>query len=302
MTVRRLSSKAENIPKTKPIFSFLHEYESRYGDLVQVINLESRMRELFPEDPTLTQFAHRHAAPNFDPMSAPVIISASQTRPPDMASVEQQHASMRDTPSRYLEVPSTDSPKRTYPTDDYDDDGSRPRKFLRAESPLKSGGVPSSRRPDQLKRPGAQSNGSPLISGGQYRPQPSAAPLPRDVVQLLSIIPPASAYNAGRFSAEKLVDLLRRMDIPTSVSQLRPPPQAMPYGGKFLSFLAPARPFKPNANNLLLQVAIIDCFFVRGLQHLYIILIIISLLVHRLGRWVCIKYMLYVTRQMHGQL
>ncbi|CRG85925.1 mRNA 3'-end-processing protein rna14 [Talaromyces islandicus] len=227
MTVRRLSSKPENIPKTKPIFAFLHEYESRYGDLVQVINLESRMRELFPEDPTLTQFAHRHAAPNFDPTAAPVILSASQTRPPAMPSIEQ-HASMRDTPSRYLEVPSADSPKRTYPMDDYDDDGSRPRKFLRAESPLK-GGIPA-RRPEQLKRPGVQSNGSPLI--GQYRPQPSAAPLPRDVVQLLSIIPPASSYNAGRFSAEKLVDLLRRMDIPTSISQLRPLPQPS-YGGGY---------------------------------------------------------------------
>lgn len=228
MTVRRLSSKPENIPKTKAIFAFLHEYESRYGDLVQVINLESRMRELFPEDPTLTQFAHRHAAPNFDPTSAPVIISTSQTRPPAMPSVEQQHASMRDTPSRYLDVPSIESPKRSYPMDDYEDDSNRPRKFIRAESPLK-GGVPS-RRPEQLKRPGAQSNGSPLI--GQYRPQPSAAPLPRDVVQLLSIIPPASSYNAGRFSAEKLVELLRRMDIPTSIAQLRPPPQPS-YGGKF---------------------------------------------------------------------
>lgn len=235
MTVRRLSSKAENIPKMKPIFAFLHEYESRYGDLVQVINLESRMRELFPEDPTLTQFAHRYAAPNFDPTSAPVIISPSQTRPPAMMGLVEQHASMGDTPSRYLEVPSADSPKRTYPIDDHDDDGSRPRKFFRAESPLKSGASSASRRSDQLKRPGGQSNGSPLIGGvgggGQYRPQPSAAPLPRDVVQLLSIIPPASAYTAGRFSAEKVVDLLRRMDIPTSVSQIRLP-QPTPYGGK----------------------------------------------------------------------
>ncbi|KAH8692688.1 mRNA 3'-end-processing protein rna14 [Talaromyces proteolyticus] len=216
MTVRRLSTKPENIHKTKPIFTFLHEYESRYGDLVQVTNLESRMRELFPDDPTLSQFAHRHATPNFDPTAAQIIISTSQTRPRSITSVEQP-GSMQGTPSRYLDVPSTDSPKRAYPTDDYDDDGSRPRKFLRAESPLK--GAPA-RRPDQLKRP-PQSNGSAL-GGAQYWPQPSAAPLPRDVVQLLSIIPPASAYTAVRFSAEKLVDVIRRIDIPTSTSQLRP--------------------------------------------------------------------------------
>ena len=72
MTVRRLSSKPENIPKTKPIFAFLHEYESRYGDLVQVINLESRMRELFPEDPKLKNFAARYSSDKFDPIAAPV--------------------------------------------------------------------------------------------------------------------------------------------------------------------------------------------------------------------------------------
>lgn len=68
MTVRKLASNPENVHKTKPIFAFLHEYESRYGDLIQVINLENRMRELFPEDPTLEQFAHRYSTPSFDPL------------------------------------------------------------------------------------------------------------------------------------------------------------------------------------------------------------------------------------------
>ncbi|EGE01527.1 mRNA 3'-end-processing protein rna14 [Trichophyton equinum CBS 127.97] len=34
-TVRRLASNPKNVAKAKPIFAFLHEYESRYGDLVQ---------------------------------------------------------------------------------------------------------------------------------------------------------------------------------------------------------------------------------------------------------------------------
>jgi cleavage stimulation factor subunit 3 len=211
MTVRRLTSKPENVFKTKPIFSFLHDYESRYGDLGQVISLENRMRELFPDDPTLSQFAHRHSDANFDPTAAQPVISLSQVRPRTVPLIDQQQqGSIQGTPTRYLDVPPTGSPKRPFPLDDFDDD--RPRKFARAESPLK--GI-AARRPDQLKRPTTQ------INGGQYRPQPSAAPLPRDVVHLLSIIPPASAYNAGRFSAEKLVDLIRRIEIPSSTSQFR---------------------------------------------------------------------------------
>jgi cleavage stimulation factor subunit 3 len=233
MTVRKLVSNPDNIHKAKPIFAFLHEYESRYGDLVQVINLETRMRELFPNDPTLSQFAHRYATSTFDPTTVRPIISPSQARPRSMVSIEQRSPG-RGTPTRYLEPPSTNSPKRPYPKDDHDDDGNRPRKFMRGESPLK--GV--SRRLEQPKRL-AQSNGSGAAAS-VYRPQPSAAPLPRDVVHLLSIIPPASAYKAGRFSAEKLVDLLRRIDVPSSISQLRPPQQSVhglgvgsqPYGGK----------------------------------------------------------------------
>uniref|UniRef100_A0A093VKY9 mRNA 3'-end-processing protein RNA14 n=1 Tax=Talaromyces marneffei PM1 TaxID=1077442 RepID=A0A093VKY9_TALMA len=212
MTIRRLTSKPENVIKTKPIFAFLHDYESRYGDLGQVISLENRMRELFPDDPTLSQFAHRYSDANFNPVSAQPVISLSQVRPRTVPLIDQQQqGSIQGTPTQYLDVPPTGSPKRPFPLDDFEED--RPRKFARAESPLK--GIPA-RRPDQLKRPTTQ------VNGGQYRPQPSAAPLPRDVVHLLSIIPPASAYNAGRFSAEKLVDLIRRIDIPSSsTSQFR---------------------------------------------------------------------------------
>jgi cleavage stimulation factor subunit 3 len=239
MTVRKLASNPDNVHRAKPIFAFLHEYESRYGDLVQVINLENRMRELFPDDPTLSQFAHRFATSTFDPTTVRPIISPSQARPKSIAPVEPER-SVHGTPTpRYLDAPSTNSPKRPYPLDDFDDDdANRPRKFVRAESPLKS---VASRRLEQQRRTQHVNGGGP--TGGQYRPQPAAAPLPRDVVHLLSIIPPASAYNAGRFSPDKLVDLLRRMDIPSSISQLRPPLQPMqgigvghmgtqPYSGK----------------------------------------------------------------------
>ena len=223
MTVRKLASNPDNVHKTKPIFAFLHEYESRYGDLIQVINLENRMRELFPEDPTLEQFAHRYSTPSFDPTTVRPIISPSQARPKAAYPVQEAPASRHDTPTRLSDVASANSPKR--PLEDYDDDSSRPRKFIRAESPLKA---VQGRRLEQQKRP--QMNGSSQL-GSQFRSQGSPAPLPRDVVHLLSIIPPASTYTAGRFSAEKLVDLIRRIDMPGSIAQVPLPQSARGLGG-----------------------------------------------------------------------
>lgn len=221
MTVRKLASSPENVHKAKPIFAFLHEYESRYGDLVQVINLENRMRELFPEDPTLEQFAHRYSTAAFDPTAVRPIISPSQMRPKQNFPQEQM-ASRHGTPSpRYPETSVADSPKR--PLEDFDEDGSRPRKFARAESPLKT---TQKRQLDQQKRP--QPAG---VQASQFRSQGSPAPLPRDIVHLLSIIPPASAYTAGRFSPEKLVDLIRRIDMPSSISQIPLPPSVRGLGG-----------------------------------------------------------------------
>ncbi|GKZ73449.1 mRNA 3'-end-processing protein rna14 [Aspergillus niger] len=226
MTVRKLASNPENVQKTKPIFAFLHEYESRYGDLVQVINLENRMRELFPEDPTLEQFAHRYSTPGFDPTAVRPIISPSQTRP-KMAYPAEQAMSRHATPTaRYQDASATDSPKRQL--DDFDDDMARPRKFVRAESPLKT----TQRRQLDQKRT-QQTMGGP--SGSQFRSQGSPAPLPRDIVYLLSIIPSASAYNAGKFSPERMVDLIRRIDMPSSISQI-PLPRGLGAGQTPQSF------------------------------------------------------------------
>lgn len=219
-TVRRLAASPENVHKAKPIFAFLHEYESRYGDLVQVINLENRMRELYPEDPSLEQFSHRYATPNFDPTTVRPILSPSQTRPKVL-----HHAVAPETrisPAPYQDT-SLNSPKRAYPTDDFDYDSDRPRKFARAESPLK--GI-QARRPDQQKRV-TQLNGQITSS---YKPQGSPAPLPRDVVHLLSIIPPASSYNIARLLPEKMVELLRNVDIPASTAQIPLPAHARGLG------------------------------------------------------------------------
>lgn len=210
MTVRKLASNRDNVHRAKPIFAFLHEYESRYGDLVQVISLENRMRELFPENPSLEQFSHRFSAPNFDPTTERPILSASQTRTRTTFPTEASGPRHESPSAKYQDTSSANSPKRG--PEEFDDDAGRPRKFVRAESPLKT---VQSRRLEQQKR-SQQVNGGGQ-SGAQFKVQASPIPIPRDIVNLLSIIPPASTYNAGRFSPEKLVELLRGIDIPSSI-------------------------------------------------------------------------------------
>ncbi|KAM5479191.1 mRNA 3'-end-processing protein rna14 [Microsporum canis] len=221
-TVRKLASNPKNVGKAKPIFAFLHEYESRYGDLTQINNLESRMRELFPEDPTLKQFAHRFSAPSFDPTTFQPILSPSQLKPRTIASPEEP-SSRHSSPSRHPTT-NTYSPKRSYPLDEYGDESNRPRKFIRAESPLKGA---AGRREQQKRLQSNGSGGGPTAARAKQpqQPPPSAGPLPRDVVYLLSIIPPASTYDATRFSPEMMVNLLRQVELPSSVSQLRLPQQ-----------------------------------------------------------------------------
>jgi cleavage stimulation factor subunit 3 len=198
------------------------------------------MRELYPDDPSLDQFAHRYAIPTFDPTSVRHILSPSQTRPKTMGGYPTE---MQGSPApRYMDA-SLNSPKRPYPSDEFDDDN-RPRKFARAESPMKGG---QARRLDQPKRV-QQLNGQTT----SYKPQGSPTPLPREVVTLLSIIPPAHAYNISRLSPEKMIDLLRHVDIPATTAQI-PLPQnshgtgagqnpsgAMnPYSGKLIVELVP---------------------------------------------------------------
>lgn len=161
------------------------------------------MRELYPEDPALVQFAHRYAIPTFDPTSVRHILSPSQTRPKH--TMAAYPSAMQGSPAaRYIDA-SLDSPKRPYPTDEFDDDN-RPRKFARAESPMKAG---QARRPEQPKRV-QQLNGQ----NTSYKPQGSPTPLPREVVSLLSILPPAHTYNIARFSPEKMIELLHNVNLP----------------------------------------------------------------------------------------
>lgn len=91
-------------------------------------------------------------------------------------------------------IPSTDSPKRPLPTDDYDESQNPPRKFQRGESPLKGA---AGRRLDQSRRV-------------------QAAPIARDITFLLGLLPTASSYNLPRFSGPEVARLLRNTHVPES--------------------------------------------------------------------------------------
>lgn len=184
--------------------------------------LEKRMSGLFPEDPMLVHFARRFTTQGFDPTATrPIISPATQARPKTIPSIETPESAQKSPPSRYLQT--SNSPKRPFPADESDNEGNRPRKLHRGESPLKGA---AGRRLDQQKR-NLQPNNVPQHQG-QHNHQTLPPPLlPRDVLFLLSIIPKAETYHATRFRPEQMVRLLRETNIPNSVPQARPPPMEM---------------------------------------------------------------------------
>ncbi|THY20125.1 Suf-domain-containing protein [Aureobasidium pullulans] len=213
-TVSKLSAKPENIPRTKPLYLFIHEYESNYGELAQITKLEKRMADLFPEDPSLVRFGHRFRIPTFDPCTVLTIISPNaQTRPKGadfaMPSTEAEpvpNPAVLSAAAGYVQ-----SPKR--PLDNADSDAEQPaRKLARGESPLKGA---AGRRQQQRQR--AEGYGSQVVV-------PPPKPLPRDITLLLSMIPNALTYPAqARLNAESMVALIRSID----------PNRAMMQGGGY---------------------------------------------------------------------
>ncbi|KAL1899213.1 mRNA 3'-end-processing protein rna14 [Sporothrix stenoceras] len=246
--VNKLAQKPETVHKAKPLLAYMHKREAEYGELARVNELEKRMAELYPNDPKLALFSKRFSTEKFDPVSARLIISPiTQLRPRlILPSVEKQPGSVRNSPMpgpglrgasprlQFLNAPGgaggagggTNSPKRPYAGDDYDDAGGNinnpPRKILRAaeqrefqrgESPLKGA---AGRRLDQQRRLGGVGGGYGGYGGGAGGGPPP--PLPTMVTFLLGQIPPAAQYNGLRYTAPGLVHLLRETEIDPNVA------------------------------------------------------------------------------------
>jgi cleavage stimulation factor subunit 3 len=208
--------------KSRRLLGYMHEHESKYGDLAQIHKVEKRMRELYPEEPDISHFSHRYALPDFDAIDIQLIISPTQALPRPMhpqpiiqsAPPNNNNAEVStsiETPEILLgpNGPYVASPKR--PLEDSDNEAPQ-RKFLRAESPLK--GAAGIRIQNNKASAHAASNsiGGNSNSGfatKTFIPQSSApAPLPPRIEALLQMLPNASSYNQVRLDPAKLVAFL----------------------------------------------------------------------------------------------
>ena len=206
--------------KTRPLFAYMHEYESKFGELAQIQKLERRMQQVFPDDHQLKLFAERHISDAFDPIHVFPIISRLQMQPKHPSEIPSIEVPL-ETGSpiqKVIDSITTGSPKRPLP-DDFDDQG--PRKIARAESPLKGA---AGRKVTQ-----AQQKPNGVSAGAQ--PPPLPPPLPPQVHYLLTILPKAMFYNDVPFIASKVVEKLREIHLPPPGSMPpRPPHQQQPVG------------------------------------------------------------------------
>ena len=219
--VGKLSQKPETVSKAKPLYAFFHDFEARYGELAQIVKLEKRMSETFPDDPRLSSFSQRFTHEGFDPTAIRPFISPDiQARPKSITSIEPVPAAQDSPPSRSIQI-TNNSPKRPLPKEESDNESSRPRKVARGESPLK--GAAGQRILDQQKR-NRQPQDRSHFDGQSTTHLMPPTPLPREIGFLLSIIPKPSTYHATKFNPEAMVKLIRDTHIPTSYSQIRPVP------------------------------------------------------------------------------
>ncbi|KAF2730446.1 Suf-domain-containing protein [Polyplosphaeria fusca] len=217
--VSRLTQKPELVERSKALFQYFHQYESQYGELTQIVKLEKRMREYFPQDPQLQLFAERYSSPLFDPTQVrPIISPLTQTRPKIpaiMQTVEEPFPTglQPQMPPKHLSpvlnspriTPAllgvTNSPKR--PFEDVDNELNQPRKLVRGESPLKGA---AGRRLDAA-RARNQAPGSP-------------APLPNGINFLLSVLPSANSRDLPRLDPNVVIQALHLMDQARTMPQV----------------------------------------------------------------------------------
>ncbi|KAL9044994.1 MAG: hypothetical protein Q9214_001910 [Letrouitia sp. 1 TL-2023] len=217
--VSKLGQKPESLPRAKPLYAFFHDFESRYGEISQIVKLEKRMRDLFPDDPALSHFSRRFSQPSFDPTAVrPLISPATQMRPKNAEQAESVIPTKESPPSQ--QATFKDSPKRPLPFEDSDNEVEPPRKLARGESPLKGA---AGRRLDQHKRI-QQSQGTPQLDQASA-PVPPPPSLPRDILFLLSIIPKRELYgDTFYFPPKKIVEIMREVEVRDNRNDRNQPP------------------------------------------------------------------------------
>ncbi|KPI41700.1 mRNA 3'-end-processing protein rna14 [Cyphellophora attinorum] len=201
-TVTRLTG-AGHSAKTRPLFDYMHNYESRFGELSQIQKLEQRMRDLFPGETPIGLFSDRFATEPFDPIVRFPVISTSQIKRKTESVLPTIEAAdnVQSPYQRNADMMVANSPKRSLP-DDFDD--LQTRKMARGESPLKGA---AGRKMNQQR----QVNNGPVSNA---MPPPLPPPLPPQIHYLMSVLPKPHLYDEARFNAAKMVELLRDVHLP----------------------------------------------------------------------------------------
>lgn len=217
--------------KSRPLLSYMHSFESNYGDLDKIHKIEKRLRDLFPSELDVVTFASRFALPSFDAMAVQLVISPTQARPDtggpapgtDLPHLPQAVPSIEEpgkSPRSRLELgphgPYVASPKRALEDSDND---TPVRKFMRAESPLKGA---AGRRIQSQTGPSAPPSSSGVGGGGGFVTKtyvpgqtdapvtatPHPTPLPYPIHNLLNKLPAARFYTANHFDPGRMIELL----------------------------------------------------------------------------------------------
>ncbi|KXT16419.1 hypothetical protein AC579_5138 [Pseudocercospora musae] len=222
--------------KCRALIVYMHDFESKYGDLAQIHKIEKRMSELYPDEPEISRFSGRFSLPTFDAMNVQLVLSPTQAQPKvfDPAQLAAQASSAAppvigiEAPRQIREGttgpeillgpngPYVASPKR--PLDDSDADTPQ-RKFMRGESPMKTSATAVLGSGQGAVRMVSQSTGAGGKGGFATKtfvpanaPMPaqppgaappgfppslfSAPPLPPQIDAILRLLPNAAAYGA----------------------------------------------------------------------------------------------------------
>ena len=125
--------------KLRALFSFMHSFESEYGDLQQIQRIEQRTRDLFPGESEVAIFSSRFTLPSFDPLEAQILLSPAQAQP-------RKTYNSANTTIPNIETPNGGrSPAPKYPS-------SRPQRPLRRQSQARARGL-RGRHPTKEIRP-----------------------------------------------------------------------------------------------------------------------------------------------------
>jgi cleavage stimulation factor subunit 3 len=234
-TIPKIMNAADFTPEQKrercrPLFTFMHDYESKYGDLAQIHKIEKRMAELYPEEMEESRFSHRFSLPDFDAMHVQLVLSPTQARPrvfqhqqpaPQQApavSIENAYNSPKGAPPEILLGPNgpyVASPKR--PLEDSDNEQPQ-RKFMRGESPLK--GAAGLRIQSKAGAAGGGGFATKTFVPNSVSVPSGPPPLPPMVEYVLRQIPGARDYNQARFDAVKMAYLAASIDVDSARAAL----------------------------------------------------------------------------------